>query len=56
MAYKWMGLYLEDMEAALTKFESELIKNTPLFSIIALLLFNATALTTGISSNKFLII
>ena len=26
MAYEWMGLYLEDMEAALTGFESELIK------------------------------
>ena len=32
MAYKWMGLYLEDMEAALTKFESELIKKIHHFS------------------------
>ena len=37
MTYKWMGLYLEDIEAALTRFESELIKNTPLVSITALL-------------------
>ena len=37
MAYEWMGLYLEDMEAALTGFETELIKNSPLVSIIAFL-------------------
>ena len=52
MAYEWMGLYLEDMEAALTGFETELIKNSPLVSIIAFLWFNAKALTTGICIFK----
>ena len=37
MAYEWMGLYLEDMEAALAWFETELIKNSPPVSIIAFL-------------------
>ena len=29
MAYERIELYLKDMEAALTRFESELIKNSP---------------------------
>ena len=53
MAYEWMGLYLEDMGAALTTIASELIKHKPLASITAYLWFNASTLTTDISSNKF---
>ena len=53
MAYEWMGLYLGDMETALTTIASKPIKHTPLVSIAAFLGFNASALTTDISPNKF---